>query len=119
MAALNVTQASLSGAVHGFCDVAENGFQLEKISCSDGAPLDPLALLGGRFRVGQTALVDHDDDRGLVFESWVYDADVLAVSVGSPLHNVPTRLLLLEDGYSVDQVDYVEASRLVILARLK
>ncbi|HBO3435319.1 TPA: hypothetical protein NEQ81_006490 [Pseudomonas aeruginosa] len=119
MAALNVTQAGVTTAVQEFDAALSAAVHHEKISCSDGAPLEPLALLGGRFRVGQTALVDHDDDRGLVFESWVYDADVLAVSVGSPLHNVPTRLLLLEDGYSVDQVDYVEVSRLVILARLK
>lgn len=99
----------------GFSAAAANGSltaQHEKVSCSMDAlsELELLELRGKRIQVVQQFEHTLPEAR--------FVARVMAVHLPAPDSGVETSLLLLEDGYSLDQVDYVDVSRLTLLERL-
>ncbi|WP_165666570.1 hypothetical protein [Metapseudomonas otitidis] len=99
----------------GFSAVAVNGSltaQREKISCSMAAlsELELLELRGKRIQVVQQFEHTLPDAR--------FVARVMAVHLPAPDSGVETSLLLLEDGFSLDEVDYVDVSRLTLLEQL-
>lgn len=114
MAAFNSTQTNINTAGRAFDVRLQLPFQIEKISCClDGmASIEPLSLVGKRVRVGELLQADYDDDRGPVDESFVYEAKVLAVHIGSADDGIETSLLLKQDGF---EPDYVDISRLTLL----
>lgn len=119
MAALNVTQVHANAGVHTFGALALNQLQIEKISCwKDGFfSADPFCFLGRRIRVGEQFQASYDDERGLVDESYVYEAKVVAVHVGSAVDGIESSLLLRPRG--VDHENYVDISRLTVLEVLE
>lgn len=82
--------------------------QLEKMSCSLASlgESELLSLRGKRIRVLQQ--VEH-----LPVSRFI--AQVMAVQLPASGSGVETSVLILEDGYSSDQLDYVDASELTLL----
>lgn len=119
MAASNSTQTVVNAAAHGFNTLGWFPHQVEKISCWHGGffSADPFVFLGRRIRVGELLQACYGDDRGLVDESWIYQAKVVGVHIGSPEDGIETSLLLREDG--VESEDYVDVSKLTVLAVLE
>lgn len=108
MANANVT---VTPAVQGFSSTQANlsGVpELEKISCS-------LASLG------ESELLDLRDKRIRVLQRVEhlpvsrFVAQVMAVQLPAFGSGVETSVLILEDGYSSDQLDYVNVSQLTLL----
>jgi hypothetical protein len=118
MAVSNFTQTSMNTVGSAFVAYSQPPFQIEKISCwLDGfSTAEPLSLLGKRVRLGELLQADYDDDRGPVEESFVYEAKVLAVHVGSADDGIETSLLLKEDGFEPDYVDIGRLTLLKVLA---
>jgi len=119
MAASNVTQVQRNACVHAFGSFGQNQFQAEKISCwKDGSfSADPFVFLGRRIRVGEQLQACYDDERGLVEESYVYEAKVVAVHIGSAADGIESSLLLRPN--DVNHENYVDISRLTVLEVLE
>lgn len=115
MAALNVTQADVSAVANGFDACVRFPFQVEKISCWNGSflQIDPFVFFGKSVRVGETLTFAGDDDPALTY---VYEAKVVAVHVGSVEDGIETSLLLRQDG---SDPDYVTISNLTVLEVLE
>jgi hypothetical protein len=86
--------------------------ELEKISCSLASlgESELLDLRGKRIRVLQR--IEH-----LPVSRFI--AQVMAVQLPAFGSSVATAVLILEDGYSSDQLDYVDASDLTLLEVLE
>lgn len=93
--------------------------KLKKISCwKDGSfSADPFVFLGRRIRVGEQLQACYDDERGLVEESYVYEAKVVAVHIGSAADGIESSLLLRPN--DVNHENYVDISRLTVLEVLE
>ncbi len=119
MAALNVTQVQANAGARGFDAFGQKQLQVEKISCWKGRSFtaDPFCFLGRRIRVGEQLQACYDDERGLVEESYVYEAKVVAVHIGSAADGIESSLLLRPN--DVNHENYVDISRLTVLEVLE
>lgn len=89
--------------------------ELEKISCSIKGKkfVHPLELMGKRIRFAEILLVEIGLFEGSALESYISNATVLAVNVGSIKHGIQTSLFLQDD----DSPDpyYTDISKLTVL----
>ncbi|MNZ95613.1 hypothetical protein D3C78_1147730 [compost metagenome] len=115
MAALNATKSYIDGNSQTWGVGTVPILELEKISCWKDGPFfaDPFVFLGRRIRVGELLQACYDDERGLLDESYVYDAKVVGVHIGSAADGIESSLLLRPDGY--EHEDYVDISKLTVL----
>lgn len=112
MANANFTGVPTLQALEGALELSQPRGELEKISCSLSSlgESELLNLRGKRIRVLQR--VEH-----LPVSRFV--AQVMAVQLPAPGSGVETSILILEDGYSSDQLDYVDVSDLTLLEVLQ